>query len=255
MTISSHNKRTFLSLLSVCLIAAIPAAVSAQENTLSDAPGEPRIATFNGGYYIEWPELTEVGSVQLNGSMTGPVEMMFDIRMQDIERKPTPSKNPDVLLPLADYWIVRGKPAHAIPLYRRGLENDPENLLFQNNLAMLLSTVENNHNGGLDIINGALETKHDNVTLLDSKGLILMNAGRVDEAIPPLERAVELSCQFPIYVLHLTQAYDMAGRENSARNWFDKVRPLLEATPNQLSKENKDMFDNLRMKYGASASE
>ncbi|MDR1140100.1 MAG: hypothetical protein LBL62_00305 [Planctomycetaceae bacterium] len=209
----------------------------------------PIITPIKGGVHIEWPTLTDVGGVRLLGPLVGKIELMFDVHREDIDKKIEPAQNPEVLVPLADYWIVRGKPERAIPLYRLGLTKEPENMVFQNNLAMLLSTVEGNHAEGLKVIDAALESRHDNVTLLDTKGMILMNDGRSSEAIPILERAVELSCQHPIYCLHLAKALDMAGRETAARNWFDKSRPSLESMPGKLTNENKNMFDDLRMKY------
>jgi Flp pilus assembly protein TadD len=98
-------------------------------------------------------------------------------------------------------------------------------------------------------VNTALENRRDDVTLLDTKGLILMNDGRASEAIPVLQRAVELSCQHPIYCLHLAKAYDIVGQVSPARNWFEKSRPKLESIPRKLTPENKNMFDDLRMKY------
>jgi hypothetical protein len=241
---------------------SVPAAASALEPAPAPTPvpvsdnqdiKSPMITPIPGGYHIEWSVLTEIGGVHLAGPLIGKVEIMFDVHKDNIDKKPEPATAPEVLLSLADYWIVRGKPSRAIPLYQQGLVKDPENILFQNNLAMLLSTVEGKHEEGLKIVDAALEKMRDNVTLLDTKGMILMNDGRWDEAVPVLERAVELSCQHPIYCMHLARALDLLGRVSFARNWFDKCRPMLEATPDKLSKENKDMFDVLRLRYPQSA--
>lgn len=228
-----------------------PTSLPAQQAPLPEGTELPTVQTVPGGYFIEWPRLTSVGGLQLKGPLTGRFEIMFDLRLEDADRRPQPPTNPDVLMPIADYWIVRGKPDRAIPLYRRGLEADPDNYAFRNNLAMLLSTVDNNHQEALDMVNTALGKWHDDVMLLDTKGLILMNADRPEEAVPVLERAVQLSCQGPIYMLHLAQALDMDGRESSARNWFEKTRPLLEASPNILKRENREMFDKLKRKYAS----
>jgi hypothetical protein len=227
-----------------------PAAIPANElNIVSNGGETPVVTPITGGFHIQWPTLTNVGGVRLLGPLVGKIELMFDIRREDIDKKIEPAQNPDVLIPLADYWIVRGKPERAIPLYRLGLTKEPNNMVFQNNLAMLLSTVEGNHAEGLQVIDAALEERRDNVTLLDTKGIILMNDGRASEAVPVLQRAVELSCQHPIYCLHLAKAYDIVGQGSNARSWFDKSRPHLEAVPSKLTRENKNMFDDLRMKY------
>ncbi len=219
-----------------------PVAVGLEANA-------PKIQPIKGGFYVEWPELTEVGGLVLKNPPGGTFELMFDRPLVSINRKPEPASKPEVLLPLADYWIVRGKPERAIPLYRRGLENDPTNLLFQNNLAMLLSDGEGDHAGAIEMINKALSENHDNVVLLDTKGMILMNASRSDEAVPVLQRAVELSCQHPIYCLHLAQALDASDNPTPARNWFDKSRALLESGSYKMTPNSKKMFEDLRLKY------
>lgn len=231
------------------------AAAVAQETPVAASleTSQAKIVPIKGGFYVEWPTLTEVGGVILNKPPAGAFELMFDRPLNMINQKPQQTTNPDILLPLADYWIVRGKPERAIPLYRRGLDSDPENLLFQNNLAMLVSEAEGNHSEALKMIDESLKDRHDNVVLLDTKGMILMNAGRPDEAVPVLQRAVELSCQHPIYCLHLAKAMDMADQSTQARNWFDKSRPLLESGTYKMSPTSKTMFEDLRRKYPSSA--
>jgi hypothetical protein len=223
--------------------------LSEDSKSLADNGDAPVITPIKGGVHIQWPTLADVGGVRLLGPLVGKVELMFDVPKDDIDKKIEPVQAPEVLIPLADYWIVRGKPERAIPLYRLGLTQEPNNMVFQNNLAMLLSTVEGNHAEGLKVINAALEERRDDVTLLDSKGMILMNDGRASEAVPVLQRAVELSCQHPIYCLHLAKAHDIVGQATAARSWFDKSRPHLESIPTKLTQENKNMFDDLRMKY------
>ncbi|MDR3196884.1 MAG: hypothetical protein LBU34_03355 [Planctomycetaceae bacterium] len=221
----------------------------ADNNIADNSENAPIVTPIKGGIHIEWPALMEVGGVRLLGSSVGKVELMFDVPLENIDKKIEPTQNSEVLIPLTDYWIVRGKPERAIPLYRLGLTKEPDNFVFQNNLAMLLSTVEGNHGEGLKVVDAALENRRDNVTLLDTKGMILMNDGRSSEAVPVLQRAVELSCQHPIYCLHLAKAYDTIGQATNARSWFEKSRPGLESIPAKLTQENKNMFDELRMKY------
>lgn len=233
----------------------VPNTVNVATDTSLADPTKPTIKSIKGGYYLEWPRMTRIGDIQLTGPLAGKFEVQFDVPEDAIGKPRSVSDDPNVLMTLGNYWIQRGKPERAIPIYQRGAETSKENFLFQNNLAMLYSTVQGDHDAALKLIDEALTNAMDNVTLLDSKGLILMNAGKPEEAIPHLERAVELSCQGPIYVLHLAQAMDMAGREGGARDWFEKARPLLETSPNKLKKENKDMFDNLRLKYGTAAAE
>lgn len=240
---------TFSTLVFLVAAVAFFAVAQEQDKPQSD-PRHPTVTPIKGGYHLEWPSLTDVGAVRIKGPWAGRYEMMFDVRAEEIDRKPETPQDPVVLLPIADYWIVRGRADRAIPLYRRGLAQDPDNFTFQNNIAMLLSSVEKNHTEAINVIDKALETRLDNVTLLDTKGMILMNAGRWDEAVPVLERAVILSCQGPIYMLHLAKALDMDGQEGRSRDWLEKTRPFLDGPNTKLSKENQEIFDGLKMKYG-----
>ena len=59
---------------------------------------------------------------------------------RQLERlEPVFAEKIDSLVLLADYWISREMPSHAIPIYRKGLEMEPNNLLVLNNLAMLIA--------------------------------------------------------------------------------------------------------------------
>ncbi|GHT11103.1 hypothetical protein FACS1894170_04230 [Planctomycetales bacterium] len=209
----------------------------------------PKITPVPGGLCFEWQSLNNIGAIEVDKKLAGNFQIMFDAPISSVGKPPEPVSNPEMIVPLADYWIVRGKPERSIPLYRKGLELQPDSLLFQNNLAMLLSTISGQHAEALGIINKALESKADNVTLLDSKGLILMNNGQANEAVPVLEKAVQLSCQFPLYCLHLATALDMDGRETGAKRYFAQAKAQLESQVPKMGDDNKKMFDKLNLKY------
>ncbi|MDR3182711.1 MAG: hypothetical protein LBT89_07310 [Planctomycetaceae bacterium] len=214
---------------------------------------KPKITPIPGGLYYEWQSFNNIGAIEIDKGVSGNFQVMFDVPVSAIGKPVEPATNSDILIPLADYWIVRGKPERAIPLYRRGLQSQPDSLLFQNNLAMLLSTAEGKHTEALGIIDKALNDKKDNVRLLDSKGLILMNNGQASEAVPILERAVQLSCQFPVYCMHLAKALELDGREGGARRYFTQVRAQLDSQAPNMPADDKAMFDSLKLKYPNSA--
>ena len=114
---------------------------------------------------------------------------------------------------------------------------------------MLYSQVLGEHSKALGVVDNALSTRRDNVILLDTKGLIFMNAGNPREAVPVLERAVELSCQLPIYCMHLAHALHQEGRLAQARRYFDSARDLLVPLVPNMTKENKAMYDTLQSQY------
>ncbi|MCL2710335.1 MAG: tetratricopeptide repeat protein, partial [Planctomycetaceae bacterium] len=166
---------------------------------------------------------------------------------------PPPITSPEMITALADYWIVRGKPEWAIPLYEKTLAlgnlDDTRAFVFRNNLAMLYSHVLGQHQKALEVVDKALETNRDNFTLLNTKGLILINAGRPADAIPVLQRAVELSHQLPIYCMHLAYAFHLDGRVAQARRYFDVTRDQLVPLAPSMTKENKAMYDALMVAY------
>jgi len=100
------------------------------------------------------------------------------------------------------------------------------------------------------LIDKALESKPDEPTLLDTKGLIHLKNERPQDAIPLFERAVELTCEGPIYVLHLAYAQMQNGENEKALTTFEKVRSLLVTRTDLLMRDNRAMFDELEMKLG-----
>ncbi|MGL6196825.1 MAG: tetratricopeptide repeat protein [Thermoguttaceae bacterium] len=104
----------------------------------------------------------------------------------------------------------------------------------------------------LSLIDKAIELKPEEPAFLDTKGLILMYAGRHQDAIPFMEKAVELSCEGPLYVMHLAYAQMKNGDSPTASSTFEKVRPQLMARRELLSEENKTFLDELDVKLGPS---
>jgi len=215
---------------------------------------KPTITNIPGGFFVEWSSPVEVGAMHLGKGLTGKIEVMFDIssdRLAEfIDRKPEPVSNPEMITALADYWMTRGKPERAISLYEgslnRGNLDEARARLFRNNLAMLYSRVLRQHGRALEIVNAALDLDKDNTLLLNSKGLIFLNAGNAAEAIPVLQRAVELSCQLPMYCMHLAYALLQEGRDPQARRWFDAARAQLTELAPKMTPENKGMYDALQ---------
>lgn len=213
---------------------------------------EPKITPIAGGYYIEWPGLTPIAGVHLSGPLRGDFTIEFDVPMDAVGKPMDKPNSPAILQPLADYWILRGTLERAIPLYERGLEIAPNDMGLLNNLAMLLSRGRNDHAKALAMIDKALEDRASEVDLLDSKGLINLNANRVSEAIPPLEKAVQLSCNAPVYCLHLAYAYFLDGRDPLAKENFDKAVKI--NARDKLSDTNQKMFDTLSEKFGSNST-
>jgi len=241
-----------------CLCAALfGAALLCSSIASAQGVSRPKITNIPGGFFIEWLSPVEISAVQLDKRLAGPLEIMFDVPSVDFivefDKKLPAAASPEMVTVLADYWIVRGKPERAIPLYEESLAqgnlDETRAFVFQNNLAMLYSQVLGQHDKALKIVDDALATRRDNFTLLDTKGLILLNSGNAAEAVPVLQRAVELSCQLPMYCMHLAYALHQEGRPERARQQFDSARDqLIPLVPN-MSKENKGMYDTLQRAF------
>ena len=100
------------------------------------------------------------------------------------------------------------------------------------------------------LIDKALESEPDNPVFLDTKGLIHLKNGRPQDAIPLLERAVEISCEGPIYVLHLAYAQMKNNENEKSLATFEKVRSLLITRTDLLMRDNKAMLDEMEMRLG-----
>jgi len=218
-------------------------------------PKPSKITNIPGGFFVEWDSSVEISAILPGKGLTGEFQVMFEVPSVEfisefIDKKQSPGSDPALVTVLADYWLVRGKPERAIPLYEEALNqvelDERRKLIFQNNLAMLYSQVLKQHDKGMAIVDKALEVKKDDVTLLDTKGLIYLNSGDPGAAIPHLERAVELSCQHPLYCMHLSAAYHQTGQVGPARRYFDNIRDQLIGLAPKMTKENKAMFDDLQ---------
>ena len=177
-----------------------------------------------------------------------PSETMFgtlDILMESVETEGHLSTT--TIADLADYWIIRDKPERAIPLLEECLTRDDLpygwGFRFSYHLAKLYSQVRQ-HQKALEVVNKALEARMDHV-LLDTKGLILINAGNPTEAIPVLRRVVELTNHFPFYCMHLAYALHLDGRDAESRQHFVAARDQLTSLIPDMTKENKAMYDVL----------
>jgi cellulose synthase operon protein C len=106
---------------------------------------------------------------------------------------------------LSQLLCFQGEHAEAIAVYREMRKLDPNDLATTNNLACYLALSGNHSNEALELINGAIDSEGTTGPLLDSRGMILLEMGRAEEALRDLERAVIMTPTAPTY-LHLAAA-------------------------------------------------
>jgi tetratricopeptide (TPR) repeat protein len=135
-----------------------------------------------------------------------------------------------------------GERDEAIRYLRKSLDLQPDYDEALNHLGYMWAEQGENLVAAEDMIRRALKSEPDNPAYLDSLGWVLFQQGKVAEAIPPLERAVELLQAEPDETVldHLGDAYARAERWADARKAWqaalaagagDAVKAKLEKLP------------------------
>ncbi|MEI8214177.1 MAG: tetratricopeptide repeat protein [Planctomycetota bacterium] len=117
---------------------------------------------------------------------------------------------------LADYWLIQDQPLQSIECLRALIKLTPEDPVVMNNLACLLGRTEEGNAEGLQWIERAIALVGEVPDLLDSKGIILMKAGKLDEAIAIFENAAKTG-EDPRIMLHWYMALRRGNRLKAAK--------------------------------------
>jgi tetratricopeptide (TPR) repeat protein len=145
----------------------------------------------------------------------------FDAGIAAYKRGIEASKSaPPLVIELATTYERLGRPADAAALYEEWLKREPRSEVAGNNLAMLLITRDKPERASLD---RALELtqpleKSSNAAFLDTCGWVHYVRGEYPQAIPLLQRAVDLSPAVPALRAHLGLAQYKAGQNEAAKS-------------------------------------
>ena len=126
-------------------------------------------------------------------------------------------------------------------LYDTMLALRPENYLFLNNMAWTLSEDLNRPEEGLKQANEALSRIGWQPNLLDTRGVIEIRLGRLDDAIKDLEEAAAALPTGPVY-FHLARAFQKKGRMADFHASRDRARQA-GIRPEQLDESEKTDWD------------
>lgn len=127
----------------------------------------------------------------------------------------------------------QGRTDEAVRVLRAGLERQPDDVDLLNNLAWLLANGPIDPAEGLRHARRAREIAPDDPVVLDTFGWAAIRAGHADEAVKPLERALELTGDAEVRA-HLGVALSESGRAADGRTLLDaavKERPALAGIP------------------------
>jgi Flp pilus assembly protein TadD len=138
-----------------------------------------------------------------------------------LEKSP---RSAELLYSLGNLRYVGGGRDEAIALYRRSLEVRSDDKLTLNNLALALGDRKEGLAEGLTTINRALQKYGNDVALLDTKGQLLVLAGRSGEGLALLAEAVSAQGNDGLLLLHLANAYLAAGNPALARTTYRRAQ-------------------------------
>ncbi len=131
-----------------------------------------------------------------------------------------------VLLLAAEQWFTKCQDmSAALEMLQRAVAVQPDNVIAANNLAMLLVDEGRDFEQALRYIDDVLRRTGPVAEFLDTRGWILVQMRRAEEALPWLTRAVEGSASGnPVTQLHLATAYLAVGDRDQAWKHLEVAR-------------------------------
>jgi tetratricopeptide (TPR) repeat protein len=110
-------------------------------------------------------------------------------------------------------------------LLHRVVALQPGNVIAANNLAMMLADESRDFQQAIKYIDDVLERSGPVAEFLDTKGWILVQMNRAEEALPWLTEAADRSTAAdPIAQLHLATAYLASGDRDHAWQYLELAR-------------------------------
>ncbi|TVT57296.1 MAG: PEP-CTERM system TPR-repeat protein PrsT [Azoarcus sp. PHD] len=115
----------------------------------------------------------------------------------------------------------------ALQLFRAMNELSPGNALILNNLAWTAAAAKDGQ--ALTYAEQALSAAPDNPVVLDTIGMIQVDAGQIEKGVANLERAVSLAPDIATLRLNLAKTYARLDRKADAKKMLQALLPKLEA--------------------------
>jgi cellulose synthase operon protein C len=129
-----------------------------------------------------------------------------------------------ILTLVADLRAMQQRTGDAIDLYRRVVALKPKDVQALNNLATMLAERPQSREEALRSIDEAIGMAGRLPSLLDTKGTILVQTGKADEAMPLLREATAGANRDPRFFFHLSLACRGTGKLDEAREALQKAR-------------------------------
>ena len=141
-------------------------------------------------------------------------------------------KNIPLRMFLADLMELQGNYAEVEKLCRETLKADDTHLVALNNLAWLLGQKADHAAEALALINRAIDKHGPRPELLDTRAIVELNFGNVEQALRDLERVVNES-PTPTRLFHLARAHERMKNTSSALAMLRQATDM-GLTPQQL---------------------
>ncbi|HET6628995.1 MAG TPA: XrtA/PEP-CTERM system TPR-repeat protein PrsT [Woeseiaceae bacterium] len=170
-------------------------AAAAYGKALSLRPEDPRLAIL-------------AYRVRNAGNIEDPARPLMDY----LGRRPLDTS---VRVVFAQHYQAHGDSDRAIAEYERVLATEPDHFVALNNLAW--EYFQNDDPRAEDLARRALEQAPENGSVADTLGWIQVRTGKLEEGIPMLRKAVELTDGNPEVQYHLAAGLTAVGEKAEAR--------------------------------------
>lgn len=134
-------------------------------------------------------------------------------------------KSTDLVISRADLRDAEGRYEEAIRDYQELLTQKPDDATALNNLGWLLSFRAGNHAEATQLLDRAILASGPEGYLLDSRGVIFLQAGQADRAVSDLTASIDREA-LPGTYYHLAQAYQKLGNVPEAQRALRKAVEL-----------------------------
>jgi Flp pilus assembly protein TadD len=161
--------------------------------------------------------------------------------------------NAKLLVSLGNLRVAQNRIPDAEQLFERAIQLEPNNVLTLNNLATIQADQPTKLGEALKHIERAIDLAGPQAGLADTKGYVLLQDGKADQAVSWFQEAVRLPNPDPRYRLHLAAAYLRMGKKDEARGEFGKVRPS-ELSRQIMTPAERAMLEELAKQFPGKAS-
>lgn len=157
-------------------------------------------------------------------------------------------KHPELLEGIATLLMKQQNYGKAVAFYQQALAINPRRIRALNNLALTLSELPGRQAEGIEPVERAIQLIGDNPELLDTKGLVLLRAGRLADARATFEQAIAANDE-PRYQFHLIVTLLAQKQEDDARRLWGNLK-LQELDRSGLMPSELVTLKELQQKFG-----